>query len=71
MGLFSKLTIDGIIADITSKIDSLHAVAELHAAEAAVQASVEAEAAKARTFAENEYGRAKALAAKFEALVKI
>lgn len=70
MGLFSK-TIDSIISDITSKIEQLHIVAEAHATEANVQAAIEAEAAKLRVFAQNEYGRAKALAAKFEALVKV
>lgn len=70
MGIFSK-SIDSIISDITSKIDQLHVVAELHADAAKVQLAVEAEAAKLRVFAENEYARAKALAAKFEALVKV
>ena len=70
MGLFSK-TIDSIIADITSKIEQLHVVAEAHTAAAAAAAEAEVVAQKARTFAENEYGRAKALAAKFEALVKV
>lgn len=70
MGLFSK-TIDSIISDITSKIEQLHVVAELHAAEAYAQSEVELAAAKARTFAQNEYARAKAIAAKFEALVKV
>ncbi|HWX29572.1 MAG TPA: hypothetical protein VNZ53_19270 [Steroidobacteraceae bacterium] len=69
MGLF-KTTIDSIISDIKSKIEKLHLVAELHADAAKVQAEVEAAAAAARTFAENEYARAKAIAAKFEALIK-
>jgi len=70
MTFFGK-TIDSIIADITSKIDALHVVAEAHAAEALVQVQLEAAASKARVFAENEFARAKALAAKFEALVKV
>jgi len=70
MGIFSK-SIDSIIADITSKIEQLHFVAEFHAGMAAVKAEEEKRAAEARTFAENEYARAKALAAKFEALVKV
>ena len=70
MGLFSK-TIDSIIADITSKIEQLHAVVELHAVEAGIQAEAERVAAELRTFAENEFARAKAIAKKFEDLVKV
>ena len=70
MGLFSGLTIDSIIADITAKIEKLHLVAEVHAEAAKVQAEVEVAAGRARAFAESEYGRAKAIAAKFEALIK-
>lgn len=70
MGLFSK-TIDSIIADIEKKISHLHAVAEVHAAFAAAKAEEEKLAGEARVFAENEYARAKAIAAKFEALVKV
>jgi hypothetical protein len=70
MGIFSK-TIDSIISDITSKIEQLHIVAEAHAAFAALKAEEEKLAGEARAFAEKEYGRAKAIAAKFEALVKV
>jgi hypothetical protein len=69
MGVFMK-TIDGILSDITSKIEQLHAVAELHSDYANLKLQVESEARKARLFAESEYARAKAIAAKFEALVK-
>lgn len=69
MGLF-KTSIDSIISDIKSKIEKLHVVAELHAAEADLQLNIEKAAATARQFAEAEYARAKSIAAKFEALVK-
>jgi cell division protein FtsB len=71
MGLFKGLTIDGIIADITAKIEKLHFVAEAHAAFANLKAEEEKLAAEARKFAEDEYARAKALTAKFESLVKV
>lgn len=71
MGLFSKLSIDGLLKGITYLIEQLHVVAEVHAEEAKVHAEIEAAAATARKFAEDEYARAKAIAAKFEALVKV
>lgn len=70
MGLFAK-TIDGIIADITQKITALHTVAEVHAEAVLLQTEVEDAARAAREFAQKEFNRAKALAAKFEELVKV
>jgi hypothetical protein len=70
MGLF-KTTIDSIIGDINKKIEALHIVAEAHAEAAKAHAVIENAAVKARIYAEAEYSRAKALAAKFEALVKV
>ncbi len=62
-------TIDGLISDITNKVEQLHAVAELHAAEESVKAKIAADAKAAQAFAEKEYDRAKAIAAKLTALV--
>lgn len=66
---FSAHTVDSLIADIVQKVEHLHAVAEVHAAEQAAQAAVIAEAQAAKAFAEKEYDRAKAIAAKLTALV--
>jgi cell division protein FtsB len=71
MGLFKSLTIDGLIADIKAKIEGLHVVAEAHAAFANLKAEEEKLAAEARKFAEDEYARAKAIAAKFSALIEV
>lgn len=71
MGFFKSLTIDGLVADIKAKIEGLHLVAELHADAAKMQLAAENEAKKLREFAETEYARAKAIAAKFEDLIKV
>lgn len=71
MGFFKTLTIDGLIADIKAKIEGLHVVAEAHAALANAKAEEEKLAKEAREFAETEYARAKAIAAKFAALIEV
>lgn len=59
--LFSP-SVDSIIADITQKVEQLHAVAELHNAEIVAKQAIINEAAA-------EYDRAKAIAGKLTALV--
>lgn len=71
MGFFSVKTIDSIVSGVTALIEDLHVVAEAHAADAALHAAAEKAAGEARAFAESEFARAKAIAAKFEALVKV
>jgi len=66
--LFTK-SINSIIADITKKIEHLHIVAELHAAESVVQTAIAKEATAARLFADTEYSRAKSIAGKLTALI--
>ena len=69
--LFGIVTadIDSIISDIVTKVESLHAVAALHAEEQKVQAEIIADAQAAKVFAEKEYNRAKAIAERLTALV--
>lgn len=68
MSFFMK-TIDSIIEDITKKIEQLHAVAAVHAEVSRLNSEAIAKSTELRDFAESEYARAKAIAAKFEALV--
>lgn len=65
----AKADIDSIISDIVLKVESLHVVAEAHAAEQATQQKIIADATAAKAFAEKEYTRAKAIAERLTALV--
>jgi hypothetical protein len=68
VSLFTK-SIDSIIADITAKIEQLHIVAEYHKVAAEAHAAIVAERTKLANLALKEEARAKAIAAKFAALV--
>lgn len=67
---FFKQSIDGIVADITSKITKLHVVAEAHKLEAEAHDAVIAERVQLALFFRKEADRAKAIALKLEALIK-
>jgi hypothetical protein len=67
--LFSRKTVDSIIADITAKIEHLHVVAEAHAEAAKIHSEVIAERSKLIVEANTEFDRAKAIAGKLTALV--
>lgn len=65
---FTK-TIDSILADITEKIESLHIVADAHAAKAAIAAEEASVQLKLHDWATTEEARARKIAAKFTELV--
>lgn len=69
MSLFTKQTVDTILADIVEKVESLHVVAEAHAAAAEVHDAVVAERQKLAAWARTEANRAKSIAEKLRALV--
>ena len=66
----AEASVDSIIADITKRIESLHVVAEAHAAAAKLHQDEIEFRSKLVATAGAEYARAKSIAAKFEALVK-
>jgi hypothetical protein len=65
----AKADIDSIVADIRTKIEHLHAVAEAHAVAREVQVKIMGEAILAKQSAETEYARAKFIASKLETLI--
>lgn len=67
---FFKQSIDGIVADITAKIAKLNLVAEAHKLEAEVHQTEINARVKLAAFALSEFGRAKSIAQKLEALIK-
>ncbi len=69
MALFSKQTVNSIIADIVQKIEHLHVVAEAEALAAEVHDAVVAERKKLGDAARAEAARAKTIAEKLRALV--
>ena len=69
--MFFTKSVDNIIADITSKIEQLHLVADLKAREAEVHDAVVAERNKLAADARNEYARAKVIAGRLASLVSI
>lgn len=73
--MFSKIrsffvsSVDGLVADIETRVAKLHVVADLHKAEAELQQKVIAEKQALVAFAQKEEARARAIAAKFKALI--
>lgn len=67
--MFFKKTVDSIIADISARIESLHTVADIHAAAATDHAVEIGLRSKLKAEAEAEAARARRLAAKFLELV--
>lgn len=61
---FKKVSVDSIIADITSKVEQLRVVSEFHAAESAAHAEVIKIKQELIATADAEYARAKSIAAK-------
>lgn len=73
--MFSKIrsylasSVDGLVADIEARVAKLHVVADAHAAESALHQKVIAEKQVLVAFAQKEEQRARAIAAKFKALI--
>lgn len=66
-----KKSVDGIIADIVQKIEDLHVVSAIHAAEAEAHSIAVTELSKLHVAAVNEAARAKSIAEKFTALIHV
>lgn len=64
-----RQSVDSIIADIQAKVKALNVAAEFHAAEADAHREVILAKNALIGFADAEYTRAKAIAAKLEALI--
>lgn len=73
--MFSKIrsffasSVDGLVADIEARVAKLNVVADAHKVEADLHAKVIAEKQKLVEFAQKEEARARAIAAKFKALI--
>lgn len=64
-----RQSVDSIIADIQAKVKALNVAAEFHAAEVVVHNEAAILKNKLAAAADAEYTRAKAIAAKLEALI--
>ena len=69
MSIF-KNTIESIVSDITSKVEKLHALAELKEKEAVVHDTIVVERRRLAAEAREIVARAKAVAEKFAALIE-
>lgn len=73
--MFSKIrsffasSVDGLVADIETRVAKLHVVADIRNAEAMVHQKVIAERQELAAVALKEEQRARAIAAKFKALI--
>jgi hypothetical protein len=69
--LFTRQTVDSIIADIEAKVDKLNVVAELHIREIAAHNAVIDEKTKLVALARTEFSRAKSIAGKLADLIHV
>lgn len=67
--LFGLPTVEDVLTDIAAKIEKLHLVADIHAAEADAHAAEIELRANLESASRSAVAKAKSIAAKFEALI--